>query len=55
MGNNIKLNVNDKVVSLNPFVKKIFTKVILSLIESLDKLPDKIDKIEISINNEENK
>ncbi len=55
MGKNIKLNINDKGVPLNPFVKKLFTKVISSLIESLDKLPDKINKIEISINDEENK
>ena len=55
MGDNIKLKVNDKAVPMNPFVKKTFTKVIEGLISSLDKLPDEINKIEITINNEENK
>ncbi len=52
---NIKLRVNDKDVKMNPFVKRTFTKVIEGLVNSLDKMPDNIDKIEITINNKENK
>ena len=55
MGNNIKLKVNDDQVPMNPFVKRTFSKVIEGLISSLDKLPEEIKKIEITINNEENK
>lgn len=54
MGENIKLKIDDKDVPMNPFVKKIFTKVISGLIGSLDKLPADINKIEIIINKEEN-
>jgi len=54
-GENIKLNVNGKDVPMNPFVKRTFTKVIEGLIGSLDKLPDNIKKIEITIHNEEKK
>ncbi len=55
MSNNIKLKVNDDLVPMNPFVKKTFTKVIEGLISSLDKLPDEINKIEITINKQEKK
>ena len=55
MSENVKLKVNEKGVPLNPFVQRTFSKVIEGLVSSLDKLPDKIDKIEITINNEENK
>jgi|GEM_PF-2420559 len=55
MDNNIKLKVNDDHVSMNPFVKRTFSKVIEGLISSLDKLPEEIKKIEITIDNEENK
>jgi len=55
MSDNIELNVNDKKVALNPFVKRTFSKVIEGLISSLDKLPEDINKIEITINKEENK
>jgi len=55
MSNKIKLHVNGDDVPMNPFVKRTFTKVIEGLISSLDKLPDTINKIEITINNEEKK
>lgn len=55
MGENVKLKVNDNEVPMNPFVQRTFSKVIDGLVSSLDKLPDKIDKIEITINHEENK
>ena len=55
MGDNIKLNVNGSNVPMNPFVKRTFSKVIEGLVSSLDKLPEKIDRIEITINKEENK
>lgn len=55
MGENIKLSINSKDVPMNPFVKKAFSKVIEGLVSSLDKLPDDIKKIEITISSEENK
>lgn len=54
MGENIKLNINGKSVPMNPFVKKIYSKVISGLIGSLDKLPEEINKIEITIIKKEN-
>ncbi len=53
MGENIKLNINSKDVPMNPFVKRTFTKVIEGLVNSLDKLPDDIKEIKITISNEE--
>lgn len=53
MGKNIKLNINGKDIPMNPFVKKTFTNVIKGLVNSLDKLPDDIKEIKITINNEE--
>ena len=55
MADNIKLKVNGGEIPMNPFVKRTFTKVIEGLICSLDKLPDRIEKIEITINSEEKK
>ncbi len=55
MDKSINLSINDTKVTMNPFVKKIFIKVITGLIGSLDKLPDNINKIMITIKDEENK
>ena len=55
MENKINLSINNKDVPMNPFVKRTFSNVIEGLVSSLDKLPEKINKIEITNNNEESK
>ncbi len=55
MSKNIELLINGKDVPMNPFVKRSFTNVIQALIDSLDKLPDDKEKIEIIISNKEKK
>jgi len=55
MDKQIKLKVNEKDVPMNPFVQRTFARVIEGLVSSLDKLPEVIDKVEITINNEEKK
>ena len=49
MDKNIILKINDKEISLNFFVKNVFINVNEGLIESIDKLPENIEKIEIKI------
>ena len=49
MSENIKLNVNGREVPLNPFVKRAFSNVISALVNSLDKLPEKIEEIELKV------
>jgi len=46
---NIILKVNDKEISLNPFVQNLFANVINGLVDSLDKIPEKKYPIEIKI------
>jgi hypothetical protein len=45
----IELKVNDQVIALNPFVKKIFSNVIQGAVQSLDKIPQPVQKIEITL------
>ena len=40
----VKLQVNDDVIKLHPFVKAVFRSVVFGLINEL-KLPDNIEKI----------
>lgn len=47
MKNKIELKVNDRVIALNPFVKKIISNVVLGAVQSLDKIPQPWEKIEI--------
>ena len=47
--NQVILKINGQEIPINPFVKSIFYKVINALVDSLDKIPDKKDTIEISI------
>jgi hypothetical protein len=54
MENKIVLKVNDQVIALNPFVKKIIANVLLGAVRSLDKIPQPITKIEISLPVENN-
>lgn len=49
MDSNIELKVNDQVIALNPFVKKIISNVLLGAVQSLDKIPQPVKKIEISL------
>ena len=53
MQKNINLTINGKDIPMNAFVKKIFLNTISGIIDSLDKLPERKEKIEISIFNKE--
>jgi len=52
MENKIVLKVNDKIIALNPFVQKIIRNMILGAVQSLDKIPQPMQKIEISLQTE---
>jgi hypothetical protein len=52
MANNIELKVNDQVIVLNPFVQKIIRNMILGAVQSLDKIPQPMKKIEITMQTE---
>ena len=49
MKNSIELKVNDRVIALNPFVKKIVSNVVLVAVQALDKIPQPWEKIEITL------
>jgi len=49
MKNKIELKVNDRVIALNPFVKKIFINLVLGAVQALDKIPQPWQKIEITL------
>jgi hypothetical protein len=44
--------INDRDIPLNPFVTGLFSNVIEGLVDSLDKVPEPRDKIEILIERE---
>jgi hypothetical protein len=50
--NTVRLKVNDRDIPLNPFVTGLFSNVIEGLVDSLDKIPEPKDKIEILIEKE---
>jgi hypothetical protein len=52
MENKIELKVNDRVIALNPFVKKIFNNLVLGAVQALDKIPQPWEKIEITLQTE---
>jgi hypothetical protein len=52
MKNKIELKVNDRVIALNPFVKKIISNLVLGAVQSLDKIPQPWEKIEITLRTE---
>ncbi len=52
MNNRIELKVNDLVIALNPFVRKIFINLVLGAVQSLDKVPEPWKKIEITLQKE---
>lgn len=45
------LKVNDKEIPTNLFVKNMFINVINGLVDSLDKIPEGKEKIEILVEN----
>ncbi len=45
----VKLQVNDKVIDLHPFVKAVFRSVVFSLIEELRDIPENIREVQLSI------
>jgi hypothetical protein len=49
MNNAIELKVNGTTIALNPFVSKIIANVLLGAVQSLDKIPQPVQKIEISL------
>jgi hypothetical protein len=55
MDRDVSLKVNDREIPLNPFVKDVFANVIKGLVNSLDKIPESRNKIEIAIEEEEEK
>ena len=46
---NIRLEIDDVTVPMNPFVQKIFSNTLLGLIRSLEGIPDNPDQITLSI------
>ena len=55
MDKKITLKVNDRDIPLNPFVTDVFFNVINGLVDSLDKIPEQKNKIELIIQKEGNK
>ena len=49
MNHAIELKVNGQVIALNPFVSKIIANVLLGAVQSLDKIPQPMQKVEISL------
>jgi len=49
MENKIELKVDDRVIAMNPFVKKILSSVVLGAVQSLDKIPQPWSTIEITL------
>ncbi len=52
MKNKIEIKVNGTVIALNPFVQKIFSNIVLGAVQSLDKVPQPWEKIEITLQTE---
>ena len=49
MNYKIKIEVNDKIVPLNPYVTKLTTKLVLSIVESLKGIDEEIDTINVKL------
>ncbi len=49
MDKKIILKVNDQEIPLNPFVTDVFLNVINGLVNSLNKVPEKKNKIQVII------
>jgi len=48
----VYLKINGKDIALNPFVRKIFQGVCAGLVDSLDRLPEERDRVEIVLTRE---
>jgi len=55
MVKNVTLKINSNDIPLNPFVKDVFDNVIRGLVDTLDKIPEKITRIELKIEKEDDK
>ncbi len=55
MDRNVCLKVNDQEIPLNSFVKNMIANVVKGLVDSLDKIPGSKDKIEIMVEEEEDR
>jgi hypothetical protein len=49
MENKITLKVNDQDIALNPFVRKFLGNILLGAVQSLDKIPQPLERIEITM------
>jgi hypothetical protein len=49
MDKKITLKVNDREIPLNPFVTDVFLNVVNGLVDSLNKVPEEKNKIELII------
>lgn len=45
----VKLQVNDDIIELHPFVKAVFRSVVFSLIKELRDIPENIREVQLSI------
>jgi hypothetical protein len=51
MNKSVTLKVNGQEIPMNPFVKEVFLNVFSGLVNSLDKIPEVKNKIEVIIEN----
>lgn len=51
MDKKLLLKVNGKEIPTNPFVQEVFINVINGLVDSLNKIPEDKDKVEITVEN----
>ncbi len=49
MNKKVSLKINGQKIPLNAFVKKVFANVVKGVVDSLDKIPENKEKIEIII------
>lgn len=49
MENKITLKVNDQDIALNPFVQKFLGNILLGAVQALDKIPQPLERIEITL------
>lgn len=49
MDYSVELKVNGQVIPLNPFVRKVYLNTVRGLVDSLDKIPEKKETIELVI------
>jgi hypothetical protein len=52
MNKNVSLKINGQEIPLNAFVKEVVANVVKGIVDSLDKIPENRNKIEIIIEEE---